>query len=65
MNDKLSVLPTVPLEVFDVTGSGDTLLAAFGFAIALNNDITSSVEFANLATGVCFKKSRNSNCING
>lgn len=54
--DKLSVLPTVPLEVFDVTGSGDTLLAALGFALALDNDITSSVEFANLATGVVLRK---------
>ena len=55
-DNKLSVLPTVPLEVFDVTGSGDTLLASFGFALALNNDITSSVEFANLATGVVLRK---------
>lgn len=55
-DDKLSVLPTVPLEVFDVTGSGDTLLASMGFAIALDNDIMSSVEFANLATGVVLRK---------
>ena len=55
-DEKLSVLPTVPLEVFDVTGSGDTLLAALGFAVALNNDIISSVEFANLATGVVLRK---------
>ena len=55
-NEKLSILPTVPLEVFDVTGSGDTLLASLGFAIALNNDILDAVEFANLATGVVLRK---------
>jgi len=55
-NDKLSVLPTVPLEVFDVTGSGDTLLASIGFALALDNDLVTSLEFANLATGVVLRK---------
>ena len=55
--DKLSVMPTVPLEVFDVTGAGDTVLASLGFALALNNNIYDSVEFANLATGVVLRKS--------
>ncbi len=55
-DDKLSVLPTVPLEVFDITGSGDTVLASLGFALALNNNIYDSVEFANLATGVVLRK---------
>jgi len=55
-DEKLVILPTVPLEVFDVTGSGDTLLASIGFALALDNDILYSVEFANLATGVVLRK---------
>ena len=55
-NDKLSIMPTVPLEVFDVTGSSDTVLASLGFALALENDIHTSVEFANLATGVVLRK---------
>lgn len=55
-DNKLSVLPTVPLEVFDVTGSGDTLLASMGYAIAGGNDIIESVKFANLATGVVLRK---------
>ncbi|QKF81403.1 bifunctional heptose 7-phosphate kinase/heptose 1-phosphate adenyltransferase [Halarcobacter ebronensis] len=55
-DDKLSVLPTVPLEVYDVTGVGDTLLASIGFALALDNDIVASLEFANLATGVVLRK---------
>ena len=55
-DNKLSILPTVPLEVFDVTGSSDTVLASIGFALALENDIHTSVEFANLAAGVVLRK---------
>lgn len=55
-DNKLSVLPTVPLEVYDVTGVGDTLLASLGFALALDNDLITSLEFANLATGVVLRK---------
>lgn len=55
-NDKLSIMPTVPLDVYDVTGSSDTVLASIGFAMALENDIYKSVEFANLATGVVLRK---------
>lgn len=54
--EKLSIMPTVPLEVFDVTGSSDTVLASLGFALSLDNDIDTSVEFANLATGVVLRK---------
>ncbi|AXH12765.1 bifunctional heptose 7-phosphate kinase/heptose 1-phosphate adenyltransferase [Halarcobacter bivalviorum] len=54
--NKLSVMPTVPLEVYDVTGSGDTVLASIGYALSLNNSIYDSVEFANLATGVVLRK---------
>jgi len=56
-DDKLSVMPTVPLEVFDVTGASDTVLASLGFSIALDNTIYDSVEFANLAAGVVLRKS--------
>jgi len=55
-DDKLEILPTVPLEVYDVAGSGDTLLASIGFSLALDNSITASLEFANLATGVVLRK---------
>ncbi len=54
--NKICKIPTVPLEVFDVTGSGDTVLAALGFALALENDIYESVKFANLATGIVLRK---------
>lgn len=55
-DDKLTVLPTVAREVFDVTGAGDTVLAALGFMSAQNYDIYKSVEFANLAAGVVVAK---------
>lgn len=56
VDNKLSVLPTVPLEVYDITGSGDTFFAAIGYAIAAGNDVLTSVEFANLATGIVLRK---------
>ena len=48
--------PTVAREVFDVTGAGDTVLASLGVAIANNNPIEQSLEFANLAAGVVVGK---------
>ncbi len=48
--------PTVAREVFDVTGAGDTVLASLGMAIANNNSIEQSLEFANLAAGVVVGK---------
>ncbi len=54
--DKVTKKPTVAREVYDVTGAGDTVLASLGFAIALENDIYSSIEFANLAAGIVVGK---------
>jgi D-beta-D-heptose 7-phosphate kinase / D-beta-D-heptose 1-phosphate adenosyltransferase len=48
--------PTVAIEVFDVTGAGDTILASLGFAISCNKDIDEAVKFANLASGVVVAK---------
>ncbi len=55
-DDKLCKIPTVPLEVFDITGSGDTVLASLGFAVSVDNCIYESVKFANLATGITLRK---------
>ena len=43
-------------EVFDVTGAGDTVLAALGFSLACELDIDDAVKFANLAAGVVIGK---------
>lgn len=55
-DDEVIIRPTVAREVFDVTGAGDTVLAALGFALSLNNSIEEALEFANLAAGVVVGK---------
>lgn len=55
-NNDVSIKPTVAREVYDVTGAGDTVLASLGYAIALNNELATCVEFANLAAGVVVGK---------
>ena len=52
----LRIHPTAAREVFDVTGAGDTIIAALGFAMALNNNIDSAIKFANIAAGVVVGK---------
>lgn len=57
LKDKeVTIKPTVAREVFDVTGAGDTVLASLGFALALDDDIYTALEFANLAAGVAVGK---------
>jgi len=48
--------PTVAREVFDVTGAGDTVIAALGYALAAKENIDSAVILANLAAGVVVGK---------
>lgn len=40
------------VEVVDVTGAGDTFLAAFAYCFLQSNDIRQSIQFANLAAAV-------------
>ena len=55
-DDKYRSHPTVAREVFDVTGAGDTVIAALGYAIAVKQDIDSAAVLANLAAGVVVGK---------
>jgi len=55
-DNELRSHPTVAREIFDVTGAGDTVLAALGFALSSNNNIDEVVKFANLASGVVIGK---------
>lgn len=55
-DDEVIIRPTVAREVYDVTGAGDTVLASLGYALSLDNDIVTSIEFANLAAGVVVGK---------
>ena len=52
----LRIHPTNVREVFDVTGTGDTVIAAIGFALSINKNIHDAVKFANLASGVVVGK---------
>ena len=54
--DELQIIPTVAKEVYDVTGAGDTVLAAFGFALACEKDIYTAATFANQAAAVAVGK---------
>lgn len=48
--------PTRALEVFDVTGAGDTVSAALGCGIAAGLDLREATALANLAAGVVVGK---------
>jgi len=49
-------LPTFAKQVFDVTGAGDTVIAALALAYSTGADLVSSCVFANLAAGVVVGK---------
>ncbi|PAF49835.1 bifunctional heptose 7-phosphate kinase/heptose 1-phosphate adenyltransferase [Helicobacter sp. 12S02232-10] len=55
-NDKLIKIPTIAKEVYDVTGAGDTVIAALGFALSGELDIYKACEFANAAAAVVVGK---------
>ncbi len=54
--DEMVKIPTVAKEVFDVTGAGDTVLAALGFGVASGKSLKEAAHFANLAAGVVVGK---------
>ncbi len=45
-----------PPEVFDISGAGDTALAALGLALASGAELDEAVELALLASGVAVGK---------
>jgi len=49
-------MPTVAREVYDVTGAGDTVLAALGYAYASGQGIQEAASFANKAAAVVVEK---------
>jgi D-beta-D-heptose 7-phosphate kinase/D-beta-D-heptose 1-phosphate adenosyltransferase len=48
--------PTLPREVFDASGAGDTTLAALGLALAAGAALGDAIEFAQIASGVAVSK---------
>lgn len=53
---KLTKIPTKAIEVFDVTGAGDTVIASLGVAMANGMDINTACNFANHAAAVVVAK---------
>jgi rfaE bifunctional protein kinase chain/domain len=54
--DKVTHLPTYARQVFDVTGAGDTVIAALSLAWASGADLEASCVLANYAAGVVVGK---------
>jgi len=52
----IRVFPALASEVYDVTGAGDTVIAALGFRIANGSSIEDAIEFANRAASVVVQK---------
>jgi D-beta-D-heptose 7-phosphate kinase / D-beta-D-heptose 1-phosphate adenosyltransferase len=55
-DNELRIHPTVAIEVFDVTGAGDTILASLGFALSCDKSIDEAIKFANITAGVVVGK---------
>jgi D-beta-D-heptose 7-phosphate kinase/D-beta-D-heptose 1-phosphate adenosyltransferase len=52
----LDTIPTAAREVFDVSGAGDTALAALAVALASGAPLATAAHFANAASGVVVAK---------
>jgi rfaE bifunctional protein kinase chain/domain len=52
----LKIIPTKVLDVVDVTGAGDTVLASLGVALASGNSLYDACDFANHAAAVVVSK---------
>ncbi len=50
--DKVLHIPTAARKVFDVTGAGDTVIAALALATAAGLDLVSACAVANVAAGI-------------
>ncbi|RAX53844.1 bifunctional heptose 7-phosphate kinase/heptose 1-phosphate adenyltransferase [Helicobacter sp. 16-1353] len=55
-DSQMTEIPTLAREVFDVTGAGDTVIAALAFGLSCKLDIYKSAEFANAAAAVVVGK---------
>lgn len=49
---EITHIPTVARKVFDVTGAGDTVIAAFCLGLAAGMDLKSAAAIANFAAGI-------------
>ena len=55
-NNKMTILPAYGREIVDVTGAGDTFLAALSKEYLSNQSILNACEYANLASAIAVSK---------
>ncbi len=55
-SNQMHKIPTIAKEVYDVTGAGDSVIAALAYKLAQNSSIISACEFANAAAAVVVGK---------
>jgi len=55
-NHKSTLLPTVARDVFDVSGAGDTFIAAFTAGLLVSNNWLMAATLANIASGIVVSK---------
>ena len=55
-SNQCTVIPTRAREVYDVSGAGDTVVAAASLALAAGSDARSAAELANYAAGVVVRQ---------
>jgi len=54
--EQFQKIPTLAREVYDVTGAGDTVLAALGYSLERGESLESAIHFANGAAAVAIGK---------
>lgn len=52
----IKFIPTVAKQIFDVSGAGDTVIAALTAALVSGSSLSDAAHFANLAAGVVISK---------
>jgi len=55
-NGRITHIPTVAQEVFDVSGAGDTVIAAFTLALSCGASLLEAAHIANFAAGIVVGK---------
>jgi D-glycero-beta-D-manno-heptose-7-phosphate kinase len=59
---RITHLPTVAREVFDVTGAGDTVVSVVALALAAGADFPAACQLANHAAGVVIRELGTASC---
>ncbi len=51
-NGEYNLIPTVPRDVYDVSGAGDMVLSVLGFVVGGGNSFEDAVSIVNIAAGI-------------